>query len=76
VGFCAVQAEVTDDRGMVIRITDVLPDLSQYDLIFIPGGMSTRYLSYYSLIVQKLSEQELSAMDIFLQRVVSQHPLI
>jgi transcriptional regulator GlxA family with amidase domain len=44
--FCAAQAEVTDDRGMVIRITNVLPDLSQYDLLFIPGGISTRQLRF------------------------------
>jgi cyclohexyl-isocyanide hydratase len=44
--FCAAQAEVTDDRGMIIRITNVLPDLSQYDLLFIPGGMSTRKLRF------------------------------
>jgi transcriptional regulator GlxA family with amidase domain len=44
--FCAAQAEVTDDRGMIIRIPNVLPDLSQYDLIFIPGGMTTRKLRF------------------------------
>lgn len=44
--YCAAHDEVTDDRGMVIRITNVLPDLSVYDLVFIPGGMSTRHLRF------------------------------
>jgi transcriptional regulator GlxA family with amidase domain len=44
--FCAASEEVTDDRGMIIKIKHVLPDLSKYDLVFIPGGMSTRQLRY------------------------------
>jgi cyclohexyl-isocyanide hydratase len=44
--FCAASEEITDDRGMIIKIKHILPDLSKYDLIFIPGGMSTRQLRY------------------------------
>lgn len=40
--LCANQEEITDDRGMTIKIQHVCPDLSGYDLIFIPGGMPTR----------------------------------
>ncbi|MFC6231103.1 DJ-1/PfpI family protein [Paenibacillus allorhizosphaerae] len=44
--LCANKDEITDDRGMTLKIQHVLPDLSGYDLIFIPGGMSTRQLRY------------------------------
>ncbi|TVY07113.1 DJ-1/PfpI family protein [Paenibacillus cremeus] len=44
--FCGVKEQVRDDRGLTIHIPHVSPDLSSYDLIFIPGGMSTRQLQY------------------------------
>lgn len=44
--LCSNKEEVIDDRGMTIKIQHVYPDLSQYDLIFIPGGMATRELRY------------------------------
>jgi transcriptional regulator GlxA family with amidase domain len=45
-GLCSNKEEITDDRGMTIKIKHVNPDLSDYDLIFIPGGMPTRELQY------------------------------
>jgi transcriptional regulator GlxA family with amidase domain len=44
--LCADKGEITDDRGMTLRIQHVRPDLSGYDLVFIPGGMPTRELRY------------------------------
>lgn len=44
--LCADKEEVIDDRGMTIKVNHVFPDLSQYDLIFIPGGMPTRELRF------------------------------
>ncbi|SEB87934.1 DJ-1/PfpI family protein [Paenibacillus sp. GP183] len=44
--LCANHEEITDDRGMTIKVKHVYPDLSKYDLIFIPGGMPTRELRY------------------------------
>jgi len=44
--LCATKEEVTDDRGMTVKVKHVYPDLTKYDLIFIPGGMSTRELRY------------------------------
>jgi Transcriptional regulator containing an amidase domain and an AraC-type DNA-binding HTH domain len=44
--FCSNKEQITDDRGLTIAINHVYPDLSVYDLIFIPGGMSTRQLRY------------------------------
>lgn len=44
--FCSNKEQITDDRGLSININHVFPDLSIYDLIFIPGGLSTRQLRY------------------------------
>ncbi|OBZ13021.1 DJ-1/PfpI family protein [Bacillus sp. FJAT-26390] len=44
--FCSNKEEITDDRGLTMKIDRVLPDLSAYDLVFIPGGLSTRQLRY------------------------------
>lgn len=44
--FCSNKKEITDDRGLTIKINHVSPDLSGYDLIFIPGGLSTRQLRF------------------------------
>jgi len=44
--FCSNKEQITDDRGLTIKIDQVCPDLSVYDLIFIPGGFSTRQLRY------------------------------
>ncbi|MCR8630266.1 DJ-1/PfpI family protein [Paenibacillus radicis (ex Xue et al. 2023)] len=41
---CATQSEVTDELGIKMKIEHVSPDLSQYDLIFVPGGIGTRKL--------------------------------
>ncbi|WP_240418719.1 DJ-1/PfpI family protein [Paenibacillus periandrae] len=44
--LCSNKEEITDDRGMTIKIKHISPDLSGYNLIFIPGGMPTRELRY------------------------------
>jgi transcriptional regulator GlxA family with amidase domain len=44
--FCSNKEEVTDDRGMTLKVKHVYPDLSAYDLIFVPGGLSTRKLRF------------------------------
>jgi len=44
--FCAAGEQVTDDRGLTIRVGRVRPDLSEYDLVFVPGGMPTRQLRH------------------------------
>ncbi|QMV41893.1 DJ-1/PfpI family protein [Cohnella cholangitidis] len=44
--FCSNKDRITDDRGLSIHIDRVNPDLSVYDLVFIPGGFSTRQLRY------------------------------
>jgi len=42
--ICATRPEVTDGLGIKMKIEHVLPDLSAYDLIFVPGGLGTRKL--------------------------------
>ncbi|MUG43959.1 DJ-1/PfpI family protein [Paenibacillus woosongensis] len=49
--FCSNKEEIKDDRGLTLKIEHVSPDLSGYDLIFIPGGFSTRQLRYDSAFI-------------------------
>jgi Transcriptional regulator containing an amidase domain and an AraC-type DNA-binding HTH domain len=44
--FCAVKDEVIDDRSVTYRVNRLKPDLSGYDLVFVPGGMATRTLRH------------------------------
>ena len=39
---CGVTEEVTDGLGMRVKVDRVKPDLSKYDMVFIPGGLRTR----------------------------------
>lgn len=42
--ICGLTDEVTDELGMRVKVNVIKPDLSKYDLVFIPGGMGTRKL--------------------------------
>ncbi len=42
--FCGVERQVQDLSGLALGITEVKPDLSQYDMIYIPGGFGVRDL--------------------------------
>jgi len=44
--FCADKEEVTDDRGLKMKADQVLPNLGEYDLVFLPGGNATRKLRF------------------------------
>lgn len=44
--FCSNKDQITDDRGLKIKIDHVYPDLSRYDLVFVTGGMPTRQLRH------------------------------
>lgn len=44
--FCAMQEQVTDDRGLTLSASRVSPDLSGFDLLFVPGGFATRQLRF------------------------------
>ncbi len=49
--ICAVTPTVTDELGLTIQVGKVLPELSPYDLVFVPGGMGTRQLRYDEVFV-------------------------
>lgn len=42
--ICGLTEEVTDELGMSVKVNVIKPNLSEYDLVFIPGGMGTRQL--------------------------------
>lgn len=42
--ICGWSDEITDELGMVVKTNLIRPDLSVYDLLFVPGGMGTRKL--------------------------------
>lgn len=44
--ICACAEEVTDELGLTVKVGKVLPELSEYDMVFVPGGMGTRKLRY------------------------------
>jgi len=44
--YCALSTQITDDRGLGYVVSRVKPDLSEYDLVFVPGGFTTRELRY------------------------------
>ncbi|WP_068783335.1 DJ-1/PfpI family protein [Paenibacillus phocaensis] len=42
--ICGLTEEVTDELGMQVKVNVIKPELSKYDLVFLPGGMGTRKL--------------------------------
>ena len=42
--ICGMREEVSDELGLTVKVGRVQPDLSAYDLIFVPGGLGTRKL--------------------------------
>ena len=40
--LCAPTPVVRDNFGLTIQVDEVLPDLSGYDLLYVPGGFGTR----------------------------------
>ncbi|MDQ0060082.1 DJ-1/PfpI family protein [Paenibacillus harenae] len=52
--FCGLQDEITDELGLAIKVNKVKPDLSEYDMLFVPGGMGTRQLRFDDEFVEWL----------------------
>jgi cyclohexyl-isocyanide hydratase len=44
--FCALQEEIRDDQGLTMKAKRIRPDLAEFDLVFVPGGMATRQLRF------------------------------
>ncbi|CAM3636069.1 DJ-1/PfpI family protein [Marinicrinis lubricantis] len=42
--LCGWTEDITDEIGITIKVDKVKPDLSEYDMLFVPGGMGTRKL--------------------------------
>ncbi|WP_091173050.1 DJ-1/PfpI family protein [Paenibacillus sp. 1_12] len=62
--LCAMTDEVKDDRGLIMRSHQVRPDLSDYDLVFVPGGGATRQLKDDSDFISWLQTAEEAAYKI------------
>ncbi|TYP72479.1 DJ-1/PfpI family protein [Paenibacillus methanolicus] len=44
--FCALTERIVDDRGLAMQANAVAGDLTDFDLVFVPGGMATRQLRH------------------------------
>lgn len=44
--ICGLSEEISDELGLTIKVNKVKADLSQYDMLFVPGGMGTRQLRF------------------------------
>ncbi|UQZ84472.1 Isonitrile hydratase [Paenibacillus konkukensis] len=62
--LCATTKEVKDDRGVTISVNKTSPDLAEYDMIFIPGGMPTRQLRNDPEFIAWLQTASDSAMKV------------
>jgi transcriptional regulator GlxA family with amidase domain len=56
--LCADKQEVSDELGVKIKVGCVRPDLSAYDLVFVPGGIGTRTLRFHEGFVRWLQTAE------------------
>ncbi|MEC0245279.1 DJ-1/PfpI family protein [Paenibacillus chitinolyticus] len=54
--ICALAPEVKDEQGLTIRAGKIKPDLSDYDLLFVPGGLGTRKLRFRTEFVDWLRQ--------------------
>jgi len=51
---CSNQASIKDGFGLETKVDKVLPNLSEYDMIIIPGGFGTRALQHDETFVKWL----------------------
>ncbi len=42
--ICGTTEEINDGQGLTVKADQIKPNLSKYDMIFIPGGLGTREL--------------------------------
>jgi len=55
---CSNKASIKDGFGLGVKVDKVLPDLSKYDMIIVPGGFGTRDLQYDKTFVKWLQTAE------------------
>lgn len=56
--ICGLSEEITDELGLTVKVNRVKPDLSEYDLLFVPGGMGTRELRYDDEFIRWLQQAD------------------
>lgn len=56
--ICGLSGEISDELGLTVKVSRIRPDLSQYDMVFVPGGMGTRKLRYDQAFVEWLQGAE------------------
>lgn len=56
--YCAPDTAVSDNYGFPVRVDKVKPDLSGYDLIFIPGGFGSRQMIHEASFTEWISTAE------------------
>lgn len=56
--ICGCSEEIADELGLTIKVDKVKPDLSEYDLVFVPGGMGTRKLRYDEAFISWIKQAE------------------
>ncbi|MEC0126693.1 DJ-1/PfpI family protein [Paenibacillus pabuli] len=55
---CAMTGQVTDESGLTLKVDRVKPNLAEYDLVFVPGGMGTRKLRFDEAFIGWLRQAE------------------
>ncbi|MFC9707436.1 DJ-1/PfpI family protein [Paenibacillus sp. NPDC056933] len=55
---CAMTDQVTDESGLTLKVDRVKPNLAEYDLVFVPGGMGTRKLRFDEAFIGWLRQAE------------------
>ncbi|THF84698.1 DJ-1/PfpI family protein [Cohnella fermenti] len=56
--ICGLSEEVSDELGLAIKVNKIHPDLSEYDMVYVPGGKGTRRLRFDEEFVSWLRTAE------------------
>lgn len=56
--ICGLSEEIADEQGLRVKVPRIRPDLSEYDMVFVPGGMGTRRLRYDEGFIEWLKGAE------------------
>ncbi|OAB45273.1 DJ-1/PfpI family protein [Paenibacillus glacialis] len=56
--ICGFTEEISDELGLTIKVNKIKPDLSEYDLLFVPGGLGTRELRFDNEFISWLRQAE------------------
>src|SRR4029078_9997117 len=62
---CALQSEVTDDRGLTLKADTVGGTLEHYSMIVVPGGFGTRKLQHDEAFMRWIKTGATGAVEVF-----------